>query len=170
MSESDPLDDLHRHYHRVVDEKFEGVLPRDFRIAFNPYLRRLTGRITYSLRLIEISRYHFDCYGLEDAKKTLEHELLHLYLHRQGLPSGHNNHFKRLAIEKGIRVYHANPYPRNQATPWRYVYECPDCRRLVFRRRPTGARLACGVCCRSHARGAWDARFELRLVERVRMV
>ena len=30
--------------------------------------------------------------------------------------------------------------------------------------------LACGVCCREHAQGSWSARFELKLVERVRMV
>lgn len=168
--ERDPLEVLRQHYQRVVDLKFEGRIPRDFRIAFNPYLRRLTGRITYGEKLIEISRYHFEQYGIEDAKQTLEHELLHLYLHELGLPSGHNSYFKQLAEEKGIRVYHENPYPKNRPSPFRYVYECPHCRRLVFRRRPTGWRLACGVCCREHCDGEWSSRFELRLVERVRMV
>ncbi|MBI4508438.1 MAG: hypothetical protein HY698_02300 [Deltaproteobacteria bacterium] len=167
---SDPLEKLREHYQRVVDRKFDGLVPRDFQIVFNPYLRRLTGRITYRLRLIEISRFHFERYGLADAIATLEHELLHLYLHKRGLPSGHNNVFKQLAQEKGIRVYHENPYPKNQPSPFRYVYECPYCRRMVFRKRPTGSRLACGICCRIASDGAWDPRFELRFLSRVRMV
>lgn len=166
----DPLEALRHHYRRIVDEKFDGIVPRDFRIIFNPFLRRLTGRITYSQRLIEISRFHYEHYGLRDAIATLEHELLHLYLHRLGLPSGHNDEFKRIARQKGIRVYHENPYPKNRASPFRYLYECPQCGRIVFRSRPTGGRLACGVCCREHAEGDWDRRFELRLLEKVRMV
>lgn len=165
-----PLAQLKEHYHHVVNTKFDGILPHDFVIVFNPFLRRLTGRITYTQRLIEISRYHFEKYGLTDAIATLEHELLHLYLHKLGLPSGHNNDFKRLARAKGIRIYHENSYPRNRPSPFRYLYACPSCQRLVSRQRPTGFRLACGVCCRDHAGGAWDRRYELRLMYRVRMV
>jgi predicted SprT family Zn-dependent metalloprotease len=152
--------------------KFEGLIPRDFRIVFNPFLRRLTGRITYSLRLIEISRYHYTKYGMKDAVATLEHELLHLYLHKMGLPSGHNKDFKRLAAKKGIRVFHANAYPRNRTSPYRYLYECPHCERMVSRMRriarPHG--LACGICCRAHSAGAWDSRFVLDFIGRVRMI
>jgi predicted SprT family Zn-dependent metalloprotease len=154
----------------VVDTKFDGILPRDFRIVFNPFLRRLTGRITYSQRLIEISRFHFERYGMKDAIATLEHELLHLYLHRLGLPSGHNNDFKRLARVKGIRVFHENPYPRNTPSPFRYLYECPHCGRMAFRKRRVTRPLACGICCRAHANGSFHDRYELRLVRRVRMI
>lgn len=165
----DPLAELRAHYQRVVVTKFDGIIPRDYRIVFNPFLRRLTGRITYSQKLIEISRYHFTKYGMKDAVATLEHELLHLYLHRLGLPSGHNRDFKRLAAKKGIRVFHANAYPRNRTSPYRYLYECPSCRRIVSRMRRTHG-LACGICCRARCGGAWDARFELAFVARVRMV
>jgi predicted SprT family Zn-dependent metalloprotease len=168
--QTEPLQKLRDHYQEVVDEKFDGIIPRDFRIVFNPFLRRLTGRITYSQRLIEISRFHFERYGLEDAIATLEHELLHLYLHKLGLPSGHNNEFKKYARQKGIRVYHENPYPKNRPSPFRYLYECPSCNRLVFRKRPIAHELACGVCCRTHANGAFHSRYALRLVQRVRMV
>jgi predicted SprT family Zn-dependent metalloprotease len=168
----DPVAELRRHYQRVVDTKFDGVIPRDFRIVFNPFLRRLTGRITYGLRLIEVSRYHYTKYGMKDAIATLEHELLHLYLHKLGLPSGHNKDFKRLAAKKGIRVFHANAYPRNRTTPYRYLYECPSCRRMVSRmRRISGPHgLACGICCRTHTSGQWDARYELAFIARVRMI
>lgn len=170
VEEEQALEELRQRYQAVVDEKFEGLIPRDFRIVMNPFLRRLTGRITYSERLIEISRYHFRRYGLPDAVATLEHELLHLYLHCLGLPSGHTAEFKRFAAAKRIRVFHDNDYPKNTPTPWRYLYECPACGRLVFRTRPTGQQLACGVCCRAFAEGSWDSRFELRLLRRVRMV
>jgi SprT-like protein len=168
----DPLGELQSHYQRVVESKFDGLIPRDYRIVFNPFLRRLTGRITYGERLIEISRYHFAVYGMKDAVATLEHELLHLYLHCLGRPSGHTREFKRLAARKGIRVFHANPYPRNRTGPFRYLYECPSCQRLVSRVRRIRENhgLACGICCRQFAQGAWDARYALRLLQRVRMV
>ncbi len=169
VPEPDPLAQLQGHYRRVVDDKFDGAIPRDFRLVFNPHLRRLTGRITYSERLIEISEFHVVKYGLKDAVATLEHELLHLYLHTLGRPSGHTKEFKRLAAKKGIRVYHANEYPKNRATPFRYLYECPQCERLVSRVRPVGKRLACGICCRAHSAGRWDRRFVLQLISRVRM-
>lgn len=170
VGEDEALAHLAAHYARIVDEKFDGIVPRDFTIEFNPLLRRLTGRITYGRRLIEIATFHFRQYGLGDAVATLEHELLHLYLHERGRPSGHTAEFKRLALARGIRVFHENPYPKNTLTPYRYLYECPHCQRMVSRMRPTGAQLACGVCCREHAGGAWDGRYELQLLRKVRMV
>jgi predicted SprT family Zn-dependent metalloprotease len=160
---------LRAHYERVNQEKFGGILPTDFTIEFNPLLRRLTGRITYGWKLIEISSFHFRQYGLDDAKQTLEHELLHLYLHTLGKPSGHNLLFKSAARALGIRVFHANPYPRNREQRHRYLYECPSCMRMVTRRRSAERHaLACGACCRALAGGAWDERFALRLREKVK--
>jgi predicted SprT family Zn-dependent metalloprotease len=149
-------------------EKFDGALPERYHIAFNPHLRRLTGRITYGLELIEISLYHFRQYGFADAVQTLEHEMLHLFLHTLGRPSGHNTLFKELAHALGIRVFHSNPYPRNQPSRHRHLYECPSCRRMVFRRRLHRHKLACGVCCRREADGVWDERFALQLVSTVK--
>jgi predicted SprT family Zn-dependent metalloprotease len=169
LSDDDALAYLRDHYRHANRTKFEGLLPNDYRIRWNPLLRRLTGRITYRDRLIEISTFHYREYGLDDALATLEHEMLHLYLHRRGLPSGHNALFKREALARGIRVFHNNHYPRNQAPRDRYLYECPVCRRMVFRqRRRERNPLACGICCRSEADGAWDPRFALRLVAKVR--
>jgi predicted SprT family Zn-dependent metalloprotease len=166
---STALEHLYRHYAQVNREKFDGLLPDDYQIEFNPLLRRLTGRITYGWKLIEISQWHFREYGLSDAVATLEHEMLHLYLHMLGKPSGHNLLFKEAARQLGIRVFHANPYPKNRASRHRYVYECPSCGRMAFRKRPGRAQaIACGVCCRVQADGAWDERFALRLVEKVR--
>src|SRR5580765_4454914 len=158
---------LRDHYQKANAAKFDGILPT-YSITLNPYLRRLTGRITYSARHIEISHFHLRHYGLADAVATLEHEMLHLYLHTLRLPSGHNGHFKRHAAERGIRVFHANEYPKNRTPRHRYVYECPACSRMVFRKRRRPPKtLACGVCCRDHASGAWDSRFALELLHRV---
>ncbi len=163
------LSELHSRYAVVNQEKFGGILPGDYRVDFNPLLRRLTGRITYGCRLIEISLFQFRAYGFADAVQTLEHEMLHLFLHTVGKPSGHNGLFTQLARELDIRVFHANPYPRNRPTRHRYVYECPACARMVFRKRPLERHaIACGVCCRLVAGGAWDPRFALKLVEKVK--
>jgi predicted SprT family Zn-dependent metalloprotease len=171
VSDEDALFLLCQHYRYVNVTKFGGILPGDYRIRWNPLLRRLTGRITYGLRLIEIATFHYRQYGLEDAFATLEHEMLHLYLHILGLPSGHNAHFKREAAARGIRVFHSNSYPRNRPSSDRYVYVCPACGRMVFRqRRQDGRLLACGICCRDNCAGAWDERYALKLLEKVRMV
>ena len=173
MAEPDPdwvIEALYAHYDNINREKFSGALPGGYAIVFNPRLRRLTGRITYSARLVEISWFHFQKYGFDDAKATLEHEMLHLYLHVLGLPSGHNGYFKREARRLDIRVYHANEYRRNRLQPTRYVYECPRCSRMVFRKRPLGeALLACGPCCREVADGKFDTRFALTFVHKIRM-
>jgi len=168
VTDDDALSRLRAHYRRVARDKFAGRVALDFDLTFNANLRRLTGRISYHAKLIEISRYHFESYGLTDAQATLEHELLHLYLHQMGKPSGHNAEFKALARALDIRVYHSNPYPKNRPTPYRWLYGCPACGRMVFRIRQVG-RLACGLCCRTHAGGRWHPRYELRLVDRVRM-
>jgi SprT-like protein len=170
VTDDEALARLRSHYRKSGRAKFGDRIPLDYRITFNHNLRRLTGRISYTSKLIEISHYHFRCYGIEDALATLEHELLHLYLHRLGRPSGHNAEFKRLARDLDIRIYHANSYPRNRPTPFRWLYECPSCGRMVFRIRQNGSRIACGLCCRMHAGGRWHSRFELRLAGRVRMV
>jgi predicted SprT family Zn-dependent metalloprotease len=164
------IEALRVHYAGVNRQKFGNKLPTDYSIVFNPRLRRLTGRITYRARLIEISSYHYREYGFDDAKATLEHEMLHLYLHVQRVPSGHNNRFKRLAHELGIRVFHNNDYRRNRQQPTRYVYQCPHCCRMVFRKRPIrDAKLACGPCCRELAEGRFDRRFMLSFMEKIRM-
>lgn len=163
------LSELQNHYRNANGCKFEGILPKDYRIALNPKLRRLTGRITYGLKLIELSSFHVRTYGYPDAVATLEHEMLHLYLHTLGRPSGHTSLFKDVARSKEIRVFHANPYPKNRTSRQRYVYECPACQRMVFRKRPHPHGLACGVCCRHLAAGGWDDRFELRLMHKVKL-
>jgi predicted SprT family Zn-dependent metalloprotease len=163
------IERLKLHYRSANRIKFDGILPEGYRIEFNPFLRRLTGRITYGIQLIEISSFHYRQYGHEDAVQTLEHEMLHLYLHTLGRPSGHNALFKEAARALGIRVFHSNEYPRNQETRHRYVYECPACGRMVFRRKQQRHRLACGVCCRMLAEGGWDERFQLVLVSKVKL-
>ncbi len=169
MTDDEALARLRDHYRIANETKFGGLLPDDYIIAWNPLLRRLTGRITYRTRLIEISTFHYREYGFRDAVATLEHEMLHLYLHRLRLPSGHNQRFKREAELRGIRVFHSNQYPRNQSPRDRYVYECPSCGRMVFRQRKRNDPLACGICCRVFADGAFDVRFALKLVTKVRM-
>jgi len=164
------LERLHAHYQVANRDKFGGILPADYTIVINPLLRRLTGRIGYRPRVIEISGFHLRAYGYEDARATLEHEMLHLYLHTLGHPSGHTPRFKRLARGLGIRVFHANPYPQNRPSRHRYVYECPACSRMVFRQRAhQRAPLACGVCCRAFSDGRWDARFALELRHKIKL-
>jgi predicted SprT family Zn-dependent metalloprotease len=170
LTDEEALWRLREHYGIANRSKFDGILPDEYRIEWNYNLRRLTGRITYSHRLIELSMFHYCRYGYDDAVATLEHEMLHLYLHRRRVPSGHNMVFKREAAARGIRVFHSNEYPRNQAPRDRYLYLCMTCGRMVFRQRRQDSNiLACGICCRERNGGLWDQRYALQLVQKVRM-
>ena len=136
---------------------------------FNPLLRRLTGRITYGWKLIEISLWHFRQYGYDDAVRTLEHEMLHLYLHVLGKPSGHNALFKKRRGSSAFACFTPTPTRRIGRRAIATCTSVRRARRMVFRKRPQERHaIACGVCCRALAGGAWDARFALRLVEKVK--
>jgi hypothetical protein len=62
-----------------------------------------------------------------------------------------------------LREGGAEPGVATPARPPRYIGHCPDCGATrPFARRPT-RRYACGACCRRHAGGRFDGRFELIL-------
>lgn len=165
MTDYEAMARRRRHYHHANATRFDNLLPASYRIVWYPLLRRLTGRITCGSRLIEIATIHYRRYGYEDAVATLEHEMLHLCLDRLRLPSGHNRIFKREARRLGIRVFHDNDYRRNTPPRDRHMYCCPACGRMVFRQRRITRRLiACGI-----AGGAWDERFQLAFVHKVRI-
>jgi ribosomal protein L37AE/L43A len=163
------LDELRDHLTHANRHKFDGHVPR-VTLCVNPRLRALTGRVFYDEKRIELSGYHLSQpYARQVAFKTLEHEMLHLYLDNRGLPSGHTALFKRLAAERNIPVWHALPYPRNRTLQAQHVYACPACGRRVTRTRRLSntQRSACGDCCRVHNGGAFDARFVMRFMKTV---
>lgn len=166
------LGELREHFVDINARKFGGVLPQAS-IVVNSRLRALTGRIFYDDRLIELSLFHLtQPNGREQAFKTLEHEMLHLYLDTLGQPAGHTREFKRLAQELDIPVWHGMAYPKNRRPQANHVYECPACAKRIERNRRLSMkqRSACGDCCRLTNGGRFDERFVMRFVETIHPV
>jgi predicted SprT family Zn-dependent metalloprotease len=163
------LAELRAHFSTVNACKFSGVLPRTS-LVVNRRLRALTGRVFYDEKLIELSHYHLvQPYGRDQAFKTLEHEMLHLYLDTIGQSPGHTPTFKRLARDLEISVWHGLPYPKNRVPTVLHMYECPVCGKRISRNRRLSEirRNACGDCCRVHNKGGFDVRFLMRYVRTI---
>ncbi len=158
---------------------FDGILP-PCRIRWSRQLTRTAGNIDVKNCSIKLSvpllrdAFHSDtlfapehtvcgvpCASPEAAlREILKHEMIHLWLHVQGLPSGHTPAFRDKARAIGQpRTRHniALPTPRNG-----WIYSCACCRNEFPRRRRYGRAVACSACCKRFNGGQYDARFKLR--------
>lgn len=93
-------------------------------------------------------------------REILKHEMIHLWLHERGLPSGHTTEFRAKAREIGqpkTRHQIQLPPPRRG-----WLYCCAHCGHEFSRRRRYGRAVACGACCKKHNDGTFDVRFRLR--------
>lgn len=107
-----------------------------------------------------------------EEERTLRHELAHLvaferaagFLRRKRI-APHGPEWRQACAELGIpdeTRCHALPLPRRQvARP--FGYRCPGCGNVLWRVRAISRRrmVACGACCKQHARGRFDPRFRL---------
>ena len=92
--------------------------------------------------------------------EILKHEMIHLWLHERGLPSGHTAAFRAKAKAIGqpkTRHGIARPLPRSG-----WIYSCPACTAQFTRRQRYGRPVACARCCRQFSRGTYDVRFKLK--------
>lgn len=103
----------------------------------------------------------------DEVDRTLRHEVAHLVVAakaRGRRVAAHGPEWRGACAALGIpgeSRCHTLPLPRQQrARP--HVYRCPGCGFELRRTRPIKprARLACRDCCRQHASGRFDARFE----------
>ena len=138
------------------------------RVEWSSRLRSAAGRAEFAS-----ARVLLNCrlceHGEPEIDRTLRHELAHLLAQaragrRRIAPHGHDWH--RACADLGIADEarcHNLPFPiRRQGR--RYLYLCPNCRRVFPRTRALRRTSACLACCRAFNRGRYDARFKLRLV------
>lgn len=136
--------DLQRLFARLNVTHFAGALPAH-RIAYNPRMTSVVGRITYRPALIELSTRLLAPHP-EAVAPTLLHEMVHAWLHANRLPSGHGSHFKRKMREVGLSsIYHSLPVPRRRSR-LRYHLTCPRCFVTLVRRRRPGMPVSCARC------------------------
>jgi ribosomal protein L37AE/L43A len=171
--------ELNSLYHQIHAECFFGVLP-PCRVAWSRRLTRTAGNIDVRARLIKLSvpllveAFRGDSlFGVEymvcgvlcatsqeAVREILKHEMIHLWLHEQGLPSGHTAEFRRQARALGqpkTRHAIALPPPRQG-----WIYRCPVCKHQFTRRRRYARAIACATCCRQFNGGRYDDRFKLK--------
>jgi predicted SprT family Zn-dependent metalloprotease len=140
--ESILLERIRRLFFELNRHSFLGEIPEpEFGLSRR---LRLSGYVQFGRRrprMVLSVPYH-DRFGWDgELEGTLKHEMVHLLLHARNRPFGHTREFRRLCRQIGGRDY-SQALPR----PFRYVYECPRCRRTFrYRRR---VKLACAACTR----------------------
>lgn len=132
-------------YQKLNQEHFGGKLPL-CHLELSRKLTRTAGKIWPRRHLIRISISYHEYYGLEELSNTILHEMVHLWLHEQGLPSGHTARFRQKLAEVGLHDrLKALPMP---SRPYKYLYECPVCNAEFKTRRKING--SCGKCATSY--------------------
>lgn len=151
--------DLQLLFARLNQQHFRGAL-RSYRIAWNPRLTTIAGRVGHRPPVIELSRALLASHP-DQVEPTLLHEMIHAWLHAMGLPAGHGADFKRKMRAVGLTsIYHHMPVPRRRFVA-KYALTCPRCGVVLIRRRRPGYRVSCARCEPLR----YDPRYEMRVTK-----
>jgi predicted SprT family Zn-dependent metalloprotease len=154
----------------INNAHFDGFLDPP-QLAWNSRLRTSAGRFIPGSRKfimafppkIEIASYLSEEENAESLiYDTLAHEMIHYWLWVLKRPYGHTPEFLAKMKEMGVSRY--NPVPRLR--PYKYLYQCRICKKDFPARKKLGP-LACASCCKQHAGGRYDPRFQLILSRRI---
>ncbi|NLT71891.1 MAG: hypothetical protein GXX91_14545 [Verrucomicrobiaceae bacterium] len=138
-------------------------------VSWNPRMRSAAGRAFLKDSRIELNPRLQDLpeeQRADELRRTLLHELAHLVaFERSGqrrIPP-HGAEWRQACRDLGIpdedRCHDLDFQSRRLAR--KYAYHCPHCRAVIQRVRRLKRRVACYPCCRAHAGGRFDARFQL---------
>jgi len=120
---------------------FENKLPT-CQLELSTRLTRTAGKIWPKSRLMRLSLPYHQHYGSQELRNTILHEMIHLWLFEQKLPSGHTNRFRQKSEEVGLgERINALPIPPR---PYKYIYACPTCCYEIRTRRKINS--SCGRC------------------------
>lgn len=146
------------------------ALAKTVTVSWNPRMRTAAGRAQARDWSIELNPRLQDLPdGVRDAelRATFLHELAHLVAfaragRRRIAP--HGPEWREACRDLGIpgedRCHALDFQPRRLER--KYAYTCPHCEAVIHRVRRIRRRVACLPCCRRHAGGRFDARFQLR--------
>jgi len=145
-------------------------LARAVSVSWNSRMRTAAGRAFAREWRIELNPRLQDLPGdSRDAelRNTFLHELAHLVAFaRVGRKriAPHGPEWRQACHDLGIpgedRCHALDFEPRRLAK--RFSYACPACGVVILRVRRLRRRVACYPCCRKHAGGKYDGRFQLR--------
>src|SRR4028118_1562587 len=166
-------------YAELNTRYFDNTLP-PCEVKWSRQLTRAAGNIQVQRRVIKLSEpilveaFRADslfsreysvcgvcCASSDEAvREILKHEMIHLWLHVQNLPSGHTAEFRAKARSLGQpRTRHEIALPTPKAG---WIYSCIHCRSEFPRRRRYGRTVACARCCKQFNGGKFHERFRLR--------
>lgn len=146
------------------------ALARAVNVSWNPRMRTAAGRALAKTWSIELNPR---LQTLPPGQRELElrvtflHELAHLFAFaRAGRRriSPHGAEWREACRDLGIPGEdrcHQLDFPGRRLER-KYAYICPHCEAVIQRVRRIHRRVACLPCCRKHAGGKFDARFQLR--------
>jgi len=145
------------------------TLAKRVEVEWNPRLRTAAGRAFFRSHRIELNPKLQQLpqeRREEEIRRTFLHELAHLVSHARARGrhiAPHGPEWRRACEELGIpdedRCHSLEFQPRRQRR--KFAYECPACGSVVERVRRVKRPVACYHCCRAHADGRYDARFQL---------
>lgn len=154
---------------RLVRDKGLEALAAAVTVSWNPRMRTAAGRAFLKDSRIELNPRLRDLpegQREDELRRTLLHELAHLLAFAragQRRIAPHGTEWRQACRDLGIpdedRCHDLDFKPRRLAR--KYAYHCPHCRAVLQRVRRLSRRVACYKCCRTHASGKFDARFQL---------
>ena len=127
-------------FHEVNRRHFDGKIIKP---AFKLNRRmKKAGSVNLLRWAMDISISYHDKYGWNgELINTVKHEMIHIHLKLIGKPTGHNKYFKEVMERIGCTLY-AKPNKRS----YKYIFECPHCRKEYKARKWIGKRYSCGEC------------------------
>lgn len=138
-------------------------------VDWNPRMRTAAGRAFSRDQRIELNtRLQSLPEGQreQELRNTFLHELAHLVaIERAGKKriQPHGTEWKIACHDLGIpgedRCHSLDFLPRRISR--KYAYHCPQCQAVIRRVRRLNRRVACFPCCKTHAGGRFDPRFQL---------
>ncbi len=150
-------------------ERGLAVLAGAVKVSWNPRMRTAAGRAFAKEWRIELNPRLQDLpeeTRETELRATFLHELAHLVAfaragRRRIAP--HGSEWREACRDLGIpgedRCHALDFQPRRLER--KYAYTCPSCEAVIRRVRRLRRRVACYACCRRHAGGQFDARFQL---------
>jgi predicted SprT family Zn-dependent metalloprotease len=133
-----------------------GLPAKGWRLRFDN-AKTLFGRCYHKYKKISLSIPLTKANEEAQVRDAILHEIAHSIA---GPGAGHGPEWKKIAIEIG-----ATPKARcgkDVSRPkGKFLYECPNCKKVVDKYKRLQGRKACSECCRDFANGQFDERFLL---------
>ncbi|MGL4521750.1 MAG: SprT family protein [Bacilli bacterium] len=129
----------------------EQISERDFhrpfihKATFNSRLRSTGGRYMLRTGEIQLSKKHFEQFGMQELIGIIKHELCHYHLHQQKKGYKHRDHdFRTLLRAVGAPRFCSTLEKKEERT---LTYRCVSCKQVFLRKRKMNIqRFCCGGC------------------------